>query len=442
MVSAPVPRLAMPAKRALRVLPMEAFARRLLALATLAILALALPLIPPAAAATAIDGARLRLEVVSDGRPPFVQEMVLVRVRGFYTIPIALTKLEVPEMAGFRVLTVGREHWAEAEADGVQGRGMEQTLALFPQRSGTLTIPPIVQRLTVFDGAGKRVEVAIETDAVSLEVAPPPVEAGVWWLPARRLVLTETWSEPPEALAIGHPVRRTVTLTAEGVTDDQLPPPPVLKADGLIVFTEAPERRTVISAEAKGKKGEALRQSLPRPGRLATVEGRDGPIGRIDYSWALRPSSGAPAELPEISIPWFDTEAGEMRTAVLPARTVAFRSTGRSLADLERDIGLVGDPAAPASRSAGDLALAALAFLAAATATTALLGRRLVPAGGPLARLVRKLREGWMRRRAARALRRGDLAAAWRLTAKLSTPEDAAARAVVERRLFGGGGRP
>lgn len=392
--------------------------------------------------AVAIDGARLRLEVVSNGRPPMVQEMVLVRVRGFYTIPIALTKLEVPPMEGFRVLTIGREHWAEAQEDGVQGRGLEQTLALFPQASGTLTIPPIVQRLTVFDTAGKRVEVAIATAATTLEVAAPSVAAGTWWLPARRLTLTETWSEPPEALAIGRPVRRTVTLEAEGVTDDQLPPPPKLAAAGLIVFSEAPERRTVISAEPKGKKGEALRQSLPRPGRLAVVEGRDGPIGRIVYSWAVRPVSGAPAELPEIAIPWFDTEAGEMRMAVLPARTVAFRQAGRSLEELERDIGLTARPATPASRTPGDLALAALAFLAAATATTALLRRRLVPAGGPLTRFVGKLRDGWARRRARRALRRGDDATAWRLTAGLATPADVEAREAIERRLFGAGGRP
>ncbi len=411
-------------------------------LAVLAMLATLPILVPAAGAATSIDGARLRLEVVSNGRPPMVQEMVLVRVRGFYTIPIALTKLAVPDMPGFRVLTIGREHWSEAEEDGVQGRGMEQTLALFPQQSGTLTIPPVVQRLTVFDSAGKRVEVAIATAATPLAVAAPSVPAGTWWLPARRLTLTETWSEPPEALAIGRPVRRTVTLEAEGVTDDQLPPPPKLAADGLIVFSEAPERRTVISAEPKGRKGEALRQSLPRPGRLATVEGRDGPIGRIVYSWALRPVSGAPAELPEIAIPWFDTEAGEMRTAILPARTVAFRQAGRSLSDLERDIGLVATPATPASRSPGDFALAALAFLVAAGATTALLGRRLLPAGGPLARLVGKVRDGWARRRAARALRRGDLATAWRLTAGLSGPEDAATLADVERRLFAGGERP
>jgi hypothetical protein len=388
--------------------------------------------------AVAIDGARLRLEIVSNGRTPFVQEMVLVTVRGFYTIPITLTKLEVPPMEGFRVLTIGREHWSEAEEDGVQGRGLEQTLALFPQASGTLTIPPIVQRLTVVGADGKRVEVSIATAATPLEVAPPPADAGAWWLPARRLTLTETWSEPPEALTIGRPVRRIVTLEAEGVTDDQLPPPPVLKADRLIVFSEAPERRTVIAATPKGKKGEALRQSMPRPGRLATVEGRDGPIGRIVYSWAVRPVSGAPAELPEIVIPWFDTEAGVMRTAVLPARTVAFRQTGRSLADLERDIGLAAAPAEPARRSPGDVALAALAFLAAATATTALLGRRLVPAGGPLARFLGTLRNGITRRRAARALRRGDEAAAWRLYASLGA-EGEAERAAVERPLFGGG---
>lgn len=409
------------------------------ALLALAILAAFAGLVRPATAATEIPGARLWAEIAHAGRPPYAQEMVLVEVRGFYTIPIALTKLEVPAMPGFRVLTIGREHWSEAEQDGVQGRGLSQTLALFPQASGTLTIPPIVQKLTIIDDAGKRAERTIATDPVTIEVAQPPVAAGTWWLPARRLTLTETWSEPPETLAIGRPVRRTVTLEAEGVTDDQLPPQPELKADGLIVFREAPERRTVISAAAKGKKGEALRQSLPRPGRLAVVEGRDGPIGRIVYSWAVRPISGAPAELPEISIPWFDTEAGEMRTAVLPPRTVAFRATGRSLADLEREIGLgVAAPQGDGRRSAGDLALAALAFVAAATATGALLRHRLAPAGGPLARFAGRLRDGLRRRRAARAVRRGDLANAWRLYEGLSGSDDASARATVERRLFGG----
>jgi hypothetical protein len=417
----------------------------LAAVAVLAGLVVALALPAPARAGSEIPGARIRLDVESAGRPPYAQEMVLVHVRGFYTIPIALTKLEVPAMADFRVMTIGREHWSEAEEDGVQGRGMEQTIALFPQASGRLVVPPIVQRLTIIDGAGKRAEVAIETAPVTLEVATPPVAAGTWWLPARRLTLTETWSEPPDALSIGRPVRRTVTLEAEGVTDDQLPPPPEFGADGLIVFSEAPERRTVISAVPKGKKGEALRQALPRPGRLATVEGRDGPIGRIVYSWAVRPTSGASAELPAISIPWFDTEAGEMRTAVIPATTVAFRSARRTLADLERDIGLA--PVAAAStplRSVGDLALAALAFVAAALVAATLLGRRLAPARGPLARLSARLAAWGLRQRAARLARRGDLPGAWRTLVdaerrdkdrEVSAARDE--RADLERRLFG-----
>lgn len=414
-------------------------------LAALALLAAVMVLAVQARAGSEIPGARIRLDVDGAGRPPYAQEMVLVHVRGFYTIPIALTKLEVPAMADFRVMTIGREHWSEAEVDGVQGRGMEQTIALFPQASGRLVIPPIVQRLTIIDGAGKRVEVAIETPPVTLDVAPPPVAAGTWWLPAHHLTITETWSEPPDALSIGRPVRRTVTLEAEGVTDDQLPPPPELTADGLIVFNEAPERRTVISAVPKGKKGEALRQALPRPGRLAVVEGRDGPIGRIVYSWALRPTSGAPAELPAIAIPWFDTEAGEMRTAVIPATTVAFRASGRGLADLERDIGLVPVAAAATPlRSAGDLALAALTFLAVALATAALLGRRFAPSGGPLARLRARLDAARLRRRAAALARRGDLAAAWRALVEADRrDEDGEASAArnervdLERRLFG-----
>jgi len=289
--------------------------------------------------------------------------------------------------------------------------------------------------------------VTIETAPTTLEVARPPVTAGTWWLPARQLTLTETWSEPPEALTLGRPVRRTVTLEAEGVTDDQLPPPPDLAADGLIVFGEAPERTTVIGVAPRASKPERVRQLLPRPGRYAVVEGRDGPVGRISYAWAIRPTSGTPAEVPAIVVPWFDTEAGEMRTAVLPPRTVAFRSSGRSLAELERDIGLaaVAAPASTPLRSAGDVALAGLVFLAAALGTTAALRRRLALPHGRLRRLWGRLEAGRLERRAARLARRGELAAAWRVYAALDARHGAgraawaAEKAALEQRLYGGG---
>ncbi|QJP13068.1 protein BatD [Starkeya sp. ORNL1] len=304
------------------------------------VLLLLLAASPAVADTVAIPGARLWVEVEDKGRAPYPQEMVLVRIRGLYTMPIALEKLEVPALPGFRVVQLGGDVWTSATDNGRPARALQRTLALFAQHGGMLTIPTFTHRLTVIDASGERREVTLASAPQTLNVAPMPEDKGAWWLPARSVTLTESWSVPPEALGIGQSTRRTVTLEAEGVADDQLPPlamPPVPK---LIAFASPVTRATTLAVALDEATAEQRRQALRRPGRLPVVSGRDGPRARATFVWDIRPTTDEAVELPAIEVPWFDTDAGAMRMAKLPAHTVAIAATGPSVEALEAALGI------------------------------------------------------------------------------------------------------
>lgn len=289
-----------------------------------------------------VPGARLWLDVETQGRAPYAQEMVLLRIRGLFTLPILLEKLEQPDMPGFRWLPIGGDIWTDASDGGRKARGFQRTLALFPQRAGELAIPAFVHRLTVMD-AGERRNIEVSTAPMSLRVAAAP--AGQWWLPAQSVSISESWSVPPDALAIGQSTRRTVTVQAFGVPDDQLPPLPALREAGLIAFPAPPERRTVISVSMDAATAEQRRQALRRPGRLATMAGPDGPRSTVIYSWDIRPTTDGKVTLPAISLPWFDTVKNTMATAYLPPRMVQVDLAGPALAKMEAELGITATKA-------------------------------------------------------------------------------------------------
>lgn len=402
----------------LRLLPVLATAFALLALAGGPRASAAEGATPAPAAAAAPDdapieipGARLWLEIERpEGRDPRVQEMVIVRVHGSFIVPVALYELEPPALDGFRWLAVGRDVWGETVDRGRQMRGFLATFALFPQQSGRLEIGRFVDHLTIVGSDGKRQKVDIATAPATLEVAAAAAPPGEWWLPARDLTVTESWSVDPRGLAIGQSTRRTITISATGVTDDQLPPPPSFASPKLIAFADPPERSTVMGVAARTEIGERKRQSLPKPGRLAEVAGRDGPVASVTYAWTVRPTTDEAVTVPAIEIPWFDTDRGEAARALVPARTVSVSVLGHSAADLERALGIAAAVPAAEGGAVADLALP-LAFLAGFGATAAALWG-LAGIGLP-----GRIRARLARRRALAAMSaaagRGDAAAVW-----------------------------
>ena len=184
----------------------------------------------------------------------------------------------------------------------------ELRYAVYPQKSGTLTIPAIgfsareVQPGRSLLGArlGRRLRLTSEPIEMSVKSVPAAFPGEVW-LPARDLTLDENWSIDPEALAVGDSTTRTLTLVGRGLQGSQLPPLSSVQ-DALNI----PELRFYPDQEA-----------------IDQSELENGLQGRRVQSEALVARSGGAWALPEIRIPWWNTDTDRLEFAVIPARRVA-----------------------------------------------------------------------------------------------------------------------
>ncbi len=210
----------------------------------------------------------------------------------------------------------------------------ELRYAIYPQKSGRLTIPAIgfnareVQPGRSLLGArlGRRLRLASEP--IELDIKPVPASfPGEVWLPARELALTGNWSIDPESLNIGDSTTRTLTLVARGLQGSQLPP--LSSVQGSLNIPELrfyPDQESIDQSELS-----------------------DGLQGQRIQSEALVARSNGSWQLPEIRVPWWNTETDSLQYAVLPARNISVATPASleaavpSLPDAE----LTGAPAAP-----------------------------------------------------------------------------------------------
>lgn len=210
----------------------------------------------------------------------------------------------------------------------------EVRYAIFPEQSGTLEIPGQVfsaressGRRNVFDLGGSGRQLQRRTEPLTISVRPRPVEfpAAATWLPARNLTLEEAWSTPPDQLQAGDSATRTLRLRGAGVHGAQLPP----------VEFSAPN---------------ALRYYPDQP-LVDDREDSDGAVGLRRDSAALVASQAGSWTLPEIRIPWWDTDTDSLRYAIVPARTINITAAPGSATRAD-PIAVPGTAATPAAATA------------------------------------------------------------------------------------------
>ncbi|WP_082504109.1 BatD family protein [Methylobacterium sp. Leaf117] len=342
---------------------------------------------------------------------PFSREMVLLRIHGVYRQAILLEEVIQPSLANFSWTQLGRDAWSKTRLpDGQVAIAFDRVVAIFPHHPGDFTIDPFIHRLTVNEG-GKRVVVDVPSAPVNLPVATWTKPVGgpdakePWWLPAKDVTITDSWSPDPETVKLGETTRRIVTLEAQGLVAEGLPPRPVMRTRGILTFAGPVTRETLITPS--------------------------GPVARATYQWDVRPAIDEVIPLDAIVIPWFDTVSRTLREAEIPARQI-----GGGLPDRDDE----AKPIVPASP------------LLVVTAALGAFGLGLALIGVGTGRDVRRRRLDARTRRAlrqaasardARAFRavldpvlsgRPDLARAWQ-----TQPEIAAGLAALDDSLYGQG---
>ncbi len=247
----------------------------------------------------------LFVEVEAKPRRAFVQEQILYTARLYRAVNIENASLTEPTMNDSDVVIkkLGEDRTFQTQRDSLRYHVVERRYVLFPQRSGTLTIDPVVftgqivpQGRSFFSqrsGQTKRVR----SDAITLEILPIPSSFhGATWLPARDMQLAETWPQNSPQFIVGEPVTRTLSVVAEGLTSAQLP----------VINSTVPS---------------SIKQYPDQP-VSKDAETHQGIIGIREEKVALIPGQAGNLILPAIEIPWWNTQTNTMKTARLPEREI------------------------------------------------------------------------------------------------------------------------
>lgn len=243
------------------------------------------------------DELSLTVEVETMPETPLRGEMILITIHGVYKRHITREKLEQPDFEGFNWMELGEDFWYDSMLDGLKVRNMRRRMALFPEKTGNLTIGAFKHHLTLLDENNKWFEHVIASEPVEVEVKPEPAGAE-WWFPVRGLTITDDWSNPPDQLSDGAGVLRIIRVSALGASPDMIPPMPELKSPSGLIFAH-PEKR-LVDLTSKGPQSVAF------------------------WRWTIAPGNGHATIVEPIRFSYFDTTTRQMREVEISAQRVAY----------------------------------------------------------------------------------------------------------------------
>ena len=263
---------------------------------------------PQTVSAGGDDSVRFSIEI--DKRDVYIQEQMILTVTIEQAINLDGAEVTQLELTGAIVEELTRRNF-QRQINGRLWRVTQLRYAIYPQQRGILEIPSLsLTAREVLPGRsllgarlGKRFR--LSEDALTINVKPVPEDfPGDVWLPATSLELGQSWSTPPKSMEIGDSTTRTLTLAAEGLLSSQLPS---------------------ITSMSDSRKITGIRV-YPDQESSDQIERTQGFLGQRTRSEALVASDSGSWTLPEVRVPWWNTETDSLQFAVLPSTTVSVGS--------------------------------------------------------------------------------------------------------------------
>lgn len=241
------------------------------------------------------------IELVTDKNEVYVQEQLVLTIKLFFTGNLIRGELSDPEHPHAIIESLGKQTEYTRYRDGMRYRVVERRYAIYPQREGELSLQPIRFEGQARNNNGQLKFLRDNATLFDIPVKGVPAEfSGDTWLPARNLSLSESGLPENRTVSAGQNLTRTLKLQADGLPSETLPPFPEEMPDGIRAYPEKPER--------------------------TTTPGSEGLASELIQTAALVPVRPGELALPEIRIPWWDTENDTERVAVIPARTLTIKA--------------------------------------------------------------------------------------------------------------------
>ncbi|GAB3091596.1 BatD family protein [Pseudomaricurvus hydrocarbonicus] len=255
---------------------------------------------------TGIDSEKpVFIETVISKNKAFVQEQLIYTIRLFTSVDLSgldRGDFAVPDALVKQVA----ENQYQKNINGRPYGVVETSYAIFPQKSGVLTIPPVLWTVAVQNNQGYRYDpflsrggqrLRLRSEGDTIDVLPKPGNyTAAQWLPASQIELSQSWSQEPNNFKVGEPITRTISIHAKGLMASQLPPLSIQDIRGVKYYPDQPQADETVSAAG-----------------INTVK---------TESYAIVPSQPGTITLPAVTLTWWDTVNNRIQEASLPVQTI------------------------------------------------------------------------------------------------------------------------
>jgi hypothetical protein len=223
------------------------------------------------------------------------------------------TLFNIPEVNGALLMQTDTTTIKLSERiDGQSWQIVRYPLALYPQNSGQLTIPPIDVRFTTSAGFGSAVEAfEFQTEALELSVSlPPGAKEGELLVTTTSFELQHAWQPVSETAGVGDAFTLTIIRRAKDISAMLLPPLPVFRTEGLSAYPQAPEINDRTSrGDLTGERIDTVIWIVEKPGSYA---------------------------IPGIRFQWWDPEKRELRQQIAPGLAIEATAPVRAVSPADQ----------------------------------------------------------------------------------------------------------
>ncbi|ASD69054.1 BatD family protein [Pseudoalteromonas piscicida] len=226
----------------------------------------------------------------------YVQQAALYTVKLYVGKELLDGQLSAPISDGANFTQLGKANEEYEVIDGRRYMVLTREYMIQPQKSGDFSIEPPIFNGQIRDGY-RRMATSAVGNTIDFSVSPIPASAADNWLPSEYLNFSEEWQPKDAEFMVGTPITRTLTLTAVGVTKEQLPEIQLEDVNGFRIYPDASERK-----------------QITRDGKV---------ISQLTISFAYLPQLAGDFALPEVKLPWFNTITKREEIATLPSKSVS-----------------------------------------------------------------------------------------------------------------------
>ncbi|GAC08070.1 BatD family protein [Paraglaciecola chathamensis] len=257
----------------------------------------------PVSARQSTEGRDVYVTTSVDTNETYLQQQIRYTAKLYLARDLQRGSLSTPTLTDGEIRQIGKDAEYNDIVDGKRYRVIERTFSVIPQKSGTFTIQgPVFEGEVVQD---RQQSFGFFSRSKTINRVGPPQEISVKpipdnysgsWLPSEYVELHEEWQPDSGDFTVGEPITRTLTLTAVGVDEAQLPAINSQYPSGVKVYPNQPNTTTI-------EKDETL-------------------IAQRTETIAIIPSQAGQFTIDEVKVPWFNIVSEQVEYATLPKRTI------------------------------------------------------------------------------------------------------------------------